>query len=131
MAKGFDKNQERKSELSSFGKNLVRRSGSSCELCSAKGVNLGIYELSPIPADPDYDRCLLLCDECCSQLDHRKKINSDHWRCLHNTLWSEVAVIQALSIRILKKIAEKDRWAEELLDQVYPDPEVEEMIGSF
>lgn len=130
MAKGYDKNQERKSELSSFGKNLVRRSGSSCELCSSSGVTLGIYELTPVPSTPDYDRCIFICEDCREQLNNPKNIKADHWRCLNNTLWSETAVIQALSIRMLKKIAERHSWAEELLDQVYPDPEVAEMAES-
>jgi protein PhnA len=127
MAKGFDKNLERKTELSSFGKNLVRRSGSSCELCGSSGTSLGIYEISPVPKEPDYDRCLFICDECREQLDNTAKINADHWRCLNNAVWSETAVIQALSIRMLRIIAQKHNWAEELLDQVYPDPEVEDM----
>ena len=130
MAKGFDRHQERKSELSSFGKNLVRRSGSSCELCGSSGIQLSIYELPPVPKDPDYDRCIFICENCLDQLDNPKNINADHWRCLNNTIWSETAVIQALSIRMLKKISIDNSWAEELLDQVYPDPEVEEMANS-
>lgn len=127
MAKGLDKNRERKSLLSSFGKNLVRRSGSSCELCNSKGTSLGIYEIPPVPKEPDYDRCLFICDDCRAQLGNISKIKADHWRCLNNTVWSEIAAIQALSIRMLRIIAPDHDWAEELLDQVYPDPEVEEM----
>lgn len=127
MAKGFDKNQERKTELSLFGKNLVRRSGSACELCSSGGTALSIYEIPPVSKEPDYDRCIFICGECREQIDNTGKINSDHWRCLNNSIWSETAVIQALSLRMLRILAEKHNWAEELLDQVYPDPEVEEM----
>lgn len=127
MAKGFDKNRERKAELSLFGKNLVRRSGSSCEICASTGTPLGIYEIPPAPIEPDYDRCLFICEECRDRLGNPDRLVSDHFRCLNNTVWSEVAAIQALSIRILRIIAEKHHWAEELLDQVYPDPEIEEM----
>ncbi len=130
MAKGYDKHQERKSELSFFGKNLVRRSGSSCELCGNSGIKLAIYELPPVPKDPDYDRCLFICEQCRTLLENPKIVNADHWRCLNNTMWSETAVIQAISIRMLKKIATQNHWAEELLDQVYLDPEVEEMVDS-
>jgi protein PhnA len=131
MGKGYDKNQERKSDLSSFGKNLVRRSGSSCEMCGDHGVTLGIYELPPVPSTPDYDRCLFVCNECRDQLDNPRKLKVDHWRCLNNTVWSETAVIQALSIRLLKKIAKDHSWAEELLEQVFPDPEIAEMADSY
>lgn len=127
MAKGFDRDRERKAELSMFGKNLVRRSGSSCELCGADGISLGIYEFPPVPRTPDYDRCLLICDVCREQLDSPSKMNADHWRCLNNTVWSDTAVIQALSIRMLKNIAREHNWAEDLLEQVFPDPEVEAM----
>lgn len=127
MPRGFDKNIERKAVLSSYGKNLVRRSGSACELCDAKGMALGIYEVPPVPREPDYDRCLFICENCRTQLENRSQIQAEHWRCLNNTVWSETAVIQALSIRMLRIIAPDHNWAEELLDQVYPDPEVEEM----
>lgn len=128
MAKGFDKHQERKAQVSMFGKNLVRRSGSCCELCGTGG-SLEIYELPPVPSEPDYDRCLFICSTCREQLDNPKRISPDHWRCLNNTIWSETAAIQALSIRMLRKLSGENEWAEELLDQVYPDPEVEEMAG--
>ncbi|MDA3810424.1 MAG: hypothetical protein PF518_08860 [Spirochaetaceae bacterium] len=131
MAKGLERHQERKTELSSFGKNLVRRSGSSCELCGASGIFLAIYELPPVPQTPDFDRCLFICEECKGQLENPKRMNPDHWRCLNNTIWSETAAIQALSLRLLKKIATVHHWAEELLDQVYPDPEVEEMADKI
>ncbi|MBI9100092.1 MAG: hypothetical protein JEY91_16540 [Spirochaetaceae bacterium] len=131
MAKGLERHRERKTELSSFGKNLVRRSGSSCELCGSVGTTLAIYEFPPVPKDPDYDRCLIICETCREQLDNPRKLHADHWRCLNNTVWSEVAVIQALSIRMLKTLAPENSWAEELLEQVYPDPEVEEMADSF
>ncbi len=131
MAKGLEKHKERINELTSFGKNLIRRSASSCELCSKKQVQLKIYELPPVSKSPDYERCLLVCDECRDQIENPKKIKSDYWRCLNNTVWSETAVIQALSIRMLNIIAVKNSWAEELLDQVYPDQEVEEMVGEI
>ncbi len=129
MAKGLERHRDRINELTSFGKNLIRRSGSACELCGKNGIKLEIYELTPIPQNPDYERCLLICDDCRSNVDCPEKNNPDYWRCLNNTIWSEIAVIQALSIRILKKISLKNSWAVELLDQVYPDPEVEEMAG--
>ena len=131
MAKGFDRHHERKAELSSFGKNLVRRSGSSCELCGSVNVTLGIYELPPVPKEPDYELCLFICEVCRDQLDNPKRLKSDHWRCLNNTIWNETAAIQALSLRMLKKIAPENSWAEELLEQVFPDPEVEEMADTF
>ncbi len=131
MAKGLDVYRERVNELSSFGKNLVRRSGSCCELCGAKGIKLDLFELPPVPKSPDYDRCLLLCEECGCKIDKPEKNNPNYWRCLNNTVWSEIAVIQALSIRILRRIEAENDWARELLDQVFPDPEVEELAVKY
>jgi len=126
MAKGFEKNKERKEKLSFFGKDLTRRSGAKCELCGTQGQKLNIYELSPAPAEPEFERCVFLCDKCLSQVENPDDVN--HLRCLSNSIWSEVPAVVALSVRLLKKLSEKNDFARDLLEQVYIDDAVNKLI---
>ncbi len=126
MSKGFEKNKERKDKLSMFGKDLTRRSGAKCELCEAQGVKLNIYELPPVPAEPQFERCVFLCEKCLSEVNNPEDAN--HLRCLTNSIWSEVPVVVALSIRLLKKISDKHDYAKELLEQVYIDDDVKNLL---
>ena len=125
MAKGYDKHQQRLEDLNAFGKNLTRRAGSKCELCGAAGVEMSIFEVPPIPDEPDYDRCVLMCHTCREQIDNPKLIEPQHWRCLHEAIWSEVPPVQVISLRLLRRLAERENWALDLLDQAYLTEAVE------
>ena len=125
MAKGLEKHQGREQALSLFGKNLARRSGSKCELCSASGVKLSIYEIPPVPTEPDYALCAFFCETCISQIEKPKKIDANHWRCLNHSAWSEEPSTQVMAIRILQKLSETQDWARELLVEVYVDDAVQ------
>ena len=125
MAKGLLKHQERQSALGLLGKDLARRARSKCELCEASGVSLTTYEVPPEPSEPDMDHCVMICDTCKDQLLHPKRSQPDHWRCLTKSIWSEVPVVQALSLRYLRKLAEEHQWAADTLEIAYLTPEVE------
>ena len=111
MAKGRDQHQERLAMLNSFGKDLTRRSGSSCELCSAQGVKLQVFEVPPVKSDPDFEKCIFICDNCKGQIENPKTIEANYWRCLENTIWSEVSAIKVMSLIMIKKLASKESWA--------------------
>jgi protein PhnA len=50
-----------------------------------------------------------------------------YWRCLNNSLWSEIPAVQVMSFRMLKRLVSKgEHWAEELAEHAYLDPELEE-----
>lgn len=123
MSKGHERHQERHHGLSLFGKDLVRRSSSHCELCGAHGVKLSIYEVSPVPPAPDFEHCTMICDVCLEQINKPKLRNNNHWRCLNQPIWSETIAVKVLAIAMLQKIAEEERWAVELLEQLYLQPE--------
>lgn len=125
MAKGLKKNQERQGALSRLGKDLARRSKSRCELCQASGVPLKIYEVAPIPEEPDLDHCLMTCNVCWEQLANPGKTRPDHWRCLGRTLWSPLAGAQVIAVRQLRYLSTEVPWAAQLLDQAYLDPQVQ------
>lgn len=128
MAKGLEKHQERLAQLSAFGKDLTRRAGACCELCSASGVALRVYEVAPVPVEPEFERCLYLCDACRSELEHPARLDANHWRCACEAIWSEVPAAQVMAARILDQIGRKELWAREALENASLDEEVEEWV---
>ena len=130
MAKGYEINQARVGELASFGKDLARRAHSKCELCETAGVKLSAFEVPPVPALPEFDRCVFLCDRCREQTENSRRFEpGEHWRCLTQTVWSEVPAVQVLAVRLLRRQADTQAWARETLDGAFLDPEVEEWAG--
>ncbi len=124
MAKGFEKYQERVAALNRFAKELVRRSGSRCELCAAANTSLAIYEITPVPNVPDFDRCLFLCQTCRQQLDNPNQMDPRHWNTLRILVWSEFPAVQAAAYRLLKRLRDTEAWARETLDEAYVDDAV-------
>ena len=127
MSTGFQGKFHRQNILSRFAKDLVRRSRSRCELCEKGGVKLEVFELPPFEEEPFVDGCIFICEECHKQIDHPKKMIPSHWRCLNNALWSEVPVVQVMSVRILRRLVKTEHhWAQELLEQSYLESDLEE-----
>ncbi len=122
MAKGYEVNKKRQEELNILGRELARRSGSKCELCLSAGVRLNVFEIPPVTGDPDSERCVFICDTCISGISEPLKLN-DHWRCLNESIWSEIKPVKILSAVILGKIADKKSWAGDILEEVYIDDE--------
>ena len=53
-------------------------------------------------------------------------MNPHEWRQLHETVWSEIPVIQVMSLRLLRRLSARNEvWATELLEQVIVSPEIE------
>ena len=125
MAKGLEKHQERMARLNAFGKDLTRRSGARCELCSASGVPLRVYEVPPVLTEPDIDHCLYLCDTCRDQLTRARRLDANHWRCACESVWSEVPAAQVVAARVLDQLSRNELWAREALEDVMLDEEVE------
>ena len=127
MSKGRDKHQARVNEVSSFGRDLAKRCKSKCELCG-ENTSLAIFEVPPVK-DPDYDKCVMICETCRTQVENPGKINVNHWHCLNETAWSEIPAVQVLVWRLLNSLR-SERWAQDLMDQLYLDEEVVEWAES-
>ena len=124
---GFKGKFHREHLCSRFTKDLVRRSRSRCECCNQGGHALSIYEIEPLPEEPSPDHALFLCDSCIKQIKNPKKMNPHNWRCLADTVWSDLPALQVMSLRMLRRLAERDEhWASELLDQVIVEPTIDE-----
>lgn len=121
MAKGRDEHLARQNEISSFGKDLVKRCKSCCELCG-ENTSLKIFEVPPVD-EPDFDKCVMICSACKAQVEDMDKIDMNHWHCLNETAWSEVPAVQVLVWRLLSELS-SEPWAQDLKDQLYLDEEV-------
>ena len=131
MSTGYQGKFHRRNMLSCLAKDLVRRSHAKCELCDESGVKLDGYELRPLEEEPYLDGCLFICETCRGQIEKPKTMEHAHWRCLNNALWSEVPAVQVLSVRILRRLVQAEQyWAEELLENAYLEPDLEEWADS-
>lgn len=99
---------------------LKERSSSKCELCESV-TNLKVYEIPPF-SKGGIDECILICDKCNEQIDDPDKVESNHWRCLNNSMWSEVTAVQVMAWRMLTRLS-SEGWPQDLLDMLYLDDE--------
>ena len=99
---------------------LLERSSSKCELCGAVD-KLAVYEVLPV-SSADVDTCVLLCETCREQIDDPEKVDVNHWRCLNDSMWSQVPVVQVMAWRMLSRLR-SEGWAQDLLDMLYLDDE--------
>ena len=128
MSKGSEKHQARLSELTGFGKDLARRCKSHCEICGSHGVKLVIHEVPPVPKEADFEHCIFICEQCQEQIEKPKRLDINHWHCLHTCIWSEVPAVQVMSMLMAKRIADKADFAEELLDQIYLEEPIAQWV---
>jgi protein PhnA len=99
---------------------LLQRSENKCELCQATGT-LHVYEVPP-QSSSDQDNCIMICEECQSQVEKKAELNSEHWRCLSDSMWSEIPGVQIVSWRMLNRL-KHESWAMDNLDMIYLNDE--------
>ena len=97
---------------------LQQRSNGSCELCGATD-GLVVYPVLPKDGSSS-DDCALVCGTCNSQLNAEQELNITHWRCLNDSMWSQVPAVQVLSWQQLAILTQSgETWAQDLLDMMY------------
>ena len=104
----------------SVEKALQTRSESKCELCAAT-ENLNVYEVPPT-SDASTDECIFICQTCQQQIESPEKVDVHHWRCLNDSMWSQVPAVQVMAWRMLTRL-NTEGWAQDLLDMLYLDDE--------
>ncbi|MDH5710055.1 MAG: PhnA domain-containing protein [Gammaproteobacteria bacterium] len=97
---------------------LQQRSQSKCELCGAS-ENLAVYEVPPA-SNISADQCIFICSTCRNVIEHPDNININHWRCLNDSMWSQVPAVQVMAWRILTRLR-AEGWPQNLLDMLYLD----------
>ena len=130
MAKGYDLHKERLDKVSSFGKELTRRAKSKCELCEATNIKLSVYEVKPTSEEPSIERTIFICDDCIDKIERIKKAKENDFRFLNNSIWSEVPMVKAFSLYLLR-VMSKFGWASDILEDLYIDEETEELCKSI
>ena len=99
---------------------LSLRSENKCELCKSGG-DIQIYEVLP-QQNGDADDRIMICSVCRSQIERQAELNSSHWHCLSESMWSEVPAIQVVAWRMLNRLR-SESWAADNLDMMYLDDE--------
>lgn len=99
---------------------LKERSGSKCELCGAT-ENLSIFEVSP-DVNSATGNSILVCDVCKDQIDNPENIDVNHWRCLNDSMWSQIPAVQVIVWRMLTRLRDEG-WPQGLLEMLYLDDE--------
>ncbi|MFD1008664.1 MULTISPECIES: PhnA domain-containing protein [Oceanisphaera] len=105
----------------SIEQQLLTRSEQRCELCTAT-EQLSVQAVAPY-SDDSAEHCVLLCAICQQELDSPQDQN--HWRCLNDSMWNTEPAVQVLAWRTLKKLS-GESWAQDLLDMMYLEPEVQQ-----
>jgi protein PhnA len=100
---------------------LAQRSGNACELCHGTS-SLKTYEVPPAKGN-DPDSYILLCDACLTQIEKKAELNSNHWKCLSESMWSEIPAVQVVSWRMLNRLR-NESWAAEHLEMLYLPDEI-------
>ncbi len=101
---------------------LIKRSGGKCELCSSE-KELLVYEIPP-KANGTVDDSIYICSTCKEQIEDPEKTDQNHWRCLNESMWSEVPVVQVVAWRMLNRL-KNEGWPRDLLDMLYLDDETQ------
>lgn len=104
-----------------FEKELNLRSNSTCELCSASN-ELSSYEVTPPQNNGRIDDYIMVCNTCKTQLEDPTKVDANHWRCLNDSMWSEIPAVQVMAWRMLNRLR-AEGWPQDLLDMLYLDDE--------
>ncbi|MFT5891260.1 MAG: protein PhnA [Dokdonia sp.] len=88
-----------------------------CELCSN---DEGLQAYTVVPKEDQ----ILVCGNCATQLEDPEKMDSNHWRCLNDSMWSEVDAVKVVAWRMFHKL-KKEGWSQDLLDMMYLEEEVQ------
>ncbi|MBN2165074.1 MAG: PhnA domain-containing protein [Marinilabiliaceae bacterium] len=102
----------------SIEKELMNRSGSKCEFCGSTEM-LVTVEVANAP-ESGSEGSVLVCTTCKKQIEKDDKMDSTHWRCLNDTIWSSIPAVQVMSFVLLNRFG-SETWAQKILDMVYLD----------
>jgi len=99
---------------------VAARAAGACELCGSKN-NVTLYEVPP-QDQRNADNCIMLCDVCRAQVDKKAEPARGHWKCLTDSMWSDVPGVQVVAWRLPIRLR-NESWAADNLDMLYLDDE--------
>jgi len=97
---------------------LRTRSHGTCEMCASED-GLTVYDVRP-HSGPSAESGVFVCRVCAAQISDPTTADETHWRCLNNSMWSEIPAVQVIAYRMLKSFP-GNPWAMGLLEQLYLD----------
>lgn len=104
---------------------LQERSGAKCELCAATD-DLQVYEVpssleqKTSNSQSNAEQSILVCQNCYEQIENPDKMDANHWRCLNDSMWSQIPVVQVMAWRLLTRLS-SEGWPQDLLEMLYLD----------
>jgi protein PhnA len=104
----------------SVEQDLRDRGSDSCEMCGGK-AGLSVYAVAPKDSSVA-DNCVMTCETCNEQLQDVEKVDTNHWRCLNDSMWAEANAVKVVAWRMLTQLKEEG-WPADLLDMMYMDEE--------
>ena len=99
----------------SIEKELESRSNGNCELCGSTN-NMMVYDIPPIEIRTA-NKAIQTCVTCNEQLQNPDIMDENHWRCLNDSMWSEIDAVKVVSWRMLTRL--NTSWTQNLLDMMY------------
>lgn len=111
----------------SIEREIKKRSNEQCELCGAT-ENLSVFAVQP-QRKADASEHLYACSTCISQIEAQTEMDSNHWRCLNDSMWSEHPAVQAVAWRMLHRL-KAEGWPQDLLDMLYIEEELLEWAAA-
>lgn len=99
-----------------MNKQLQERSNGQCELCGSQ-EGLTMYTVPPKSGN-SLDEVIHVCSTCNAQLSGDAELIPNHWRCLNDSMWSEVPAVKVVAWRMLDQL-KGEGWPVDLLDMMY------------
>ncbi len=99
---------------------LLQRSNHCCELCGSDEAP-DVYIVGPKSGEAA-EECVMTCGTCREQLKDPDKVAPNHWRCLNESMWSEVPAVQVVAWRMLNRLR-AEGWPADLLEMMYMEEE--------
>jgi len=100
---------------------LFERANDQCELCGSN-THLAVFVVPPERSN-DADSAALLCSVCREQIEQPEQMDPNHWRCLNDSMWSQIPAVQVLAWRMLQRLR-GEGWPQDLLDMLYLEDDV-------
>lgn len=94
---------------------LKKRSNDSCELCRSTN-ELNVYSVEPSKGT-SYESAYI-CKTCEDQIEGKKTVEINHWRCLNDSMWNENDAVKVIAWRMLTRLR-GEGWTQDLLDMLY------------
>lgn len=111
MAKGYQANSERLSDINAFGKAVSKRADFRCEWCENK-EDLRLWDHQP-DETPCMESLALLCHKC-REWAAGKRADTNELYAIRNALWSNVPAVAEGAAKVMARCRES--WVREAIE---------------